>query len=245
MRLLLIAPVLLLVLAGFLAIVPGFRFSIILCIGSAILCVLFYYLLKCPTPLNKALTKVLCVLLIVGIVAAGITGSFILNAAHPTQLDPCRYIIVLGAGVNGTVPSLTLSERITAAYNYLIANPESIAILSGGQGSGEDITEAFCMYQELTGKGISPNRLLLEEKSTSTIENLQFSLELAEKELGFRPNKVGIVSSEYHLYRAKLFANSLDLEATGIPAKTTWLPLRINYYLREIVAVWKYLILGP
>lgn len=242
---LLSAAAVLLVLAALLSIVPGFRFSIILCLAFALLCVLVYFLLKHPTPLTRKLLKGIGILLLIGCLAAGVTLGFIVSAANPGNSPACRYIIVLGAGVNGTVPSLTLQERINAAYDYLAANPEAVAILSGGQGSGEEITEAACMYRELTELGISPSRLYMETRSTSTIENLQFSLALAEEELGLRPGKVGIISSEYHLFRAKQFAKDLDLEAVGIPAKTTWLPLRINYYLREVVAVWKYLILGP
>ena len=100
------------------------------------------------------------------------------------------------------------------------------------------------MYRELTAMGISPDRLYLEDKSASTIENLQFSVALMEETLGFTPGKIGIVSSEYHIFRAKLMAKSLGMEAEGIPAKTARLTLRANYYLREIAAVWKYLVFG-
>lgn len=242
MKYLLILAAIFLALAVLLSLLPSYRFSMLLSIGCALVSVLFYYFLKQPTPLNTIFSKALLILLILGIVAAGITVSFILNAAHPSEPVTCRYFIVLGAGVNGTEPSLSLTERIHAAYDYLCANPESVAILSGGQGRGEDITEAACMYRELTELGISPTRLLLEEQSSSTMENLRFSLELLEKELGFRPEQVGLISSEYHIFRAKLLARSLGLEAVGIPAKTSRLPLRVNYYLREIAAVWKYLI---
>ena len=70
-------------------------------------------------------------------------------------------------------------------------------------------------------------------------------MDVLEAHLGFRPQKIGIVSSEYHLFRAGLFARELDLDSFGIPSKTTWFALRTNYSLREIVAVWKYLLLGP
>lgn len=245
MKTLLFAAVMLLILAFLLMIVPGFRFSIILCIGGAALCVLFYLLHRFPFPTAHLIRTVTLIALVVGVAAAAVTSSFILRAAHPKDTAACRYVIVLGAGVNGTEPSLTLSERIHAAYEYLSHNPEAIAVLSGGQGPNEDITEAACMYRELTQMGIRPEQLLLEEASTSTIENLQFSIALLEDQMGLRPGKVGIISSEYHLFRAGQFAKELDVKAVGIPAKTTWLPLRINYYLREIAAVWKYLVLGP
>ena len=232
----------LMVMAGSLTIVPGFKFSIILCFAFAVLSVAVYFLLKHPK--GKQLCQVICILLILGIVAAAITGGFIVSAANPGQLPDCDYIVVLGAGVRGSVPSLTLSERIGAAYDYLTAHPDATAILCGGQGPGEDITEAACMYRELTKMGIDTNRLLKEDQSTSTMENLTFALDVAEDATGVRPNTIGIVSSEYHIFRANRFAENLELEAFGIPAKTTWFPLRLNYYLREIMAVWKYLLLG-
>ena len=235
-----------LALLGFILMtIPGFQFSVILCFAFASVCVLFYYFLKCPTPFNIGILKMICVLLAAGSIAAAITAGFILKAAHPANAPDGDYIVVLGAAVHGTVPSLSLSERIQAAYDYLSSHPSTIAVLTGGQGRGEEITEAACMYRELTQMGIDGSRLLLEETSTSTIENLRNALDIAQNATGIRPQKIGIVSSEYHLFRAGLFAQRLGLESFGIPAKTSWFALRLNYYLREIVAVWKYLVLGP
>ena len=245
MKLYLIAAALLVVLALVMMIVPGFQFSITMCFAFAALLVLMYYLKKFPTPLAVGISRTIYILLALGFLAAAITLVFIVRAAHPKTLSPCDHVVVLGAGVRGTVPSLSLRERIQAAYEYLIANPQATAVLSGGQGPGEEITEAACMYRELIKMGIEPSRLLLEEHSTSTIENLRFSLDLFENQTGTRPTAIAIVSSEYHLFRAGLFAKELGLESVGVPAHTSWLALRINYYLREIVAVWKYLILGP
>lgn len=245
MKFLLFAAAGLVLLALLLTIVPGFQFSIVLCICFAILLVLMFFLLKHPTPVTMTVFRIICVILVVGFLAAAITAGFILRSAYPGKQPPCDYILVLGAGVRGTVPSLSLKERVNAAYDYLSAHPGTVAVLSGGQGPGEDITEAACMYRELTKMGIDGSRLLLEEKSTSTMENLQFSLDVLESQAGTRPARIGIVSSEYHIFRATQFARSLGLEPVGIPAKTTWLSIRLNYFLREIVAVWKYLILGP
>ena len=241
----LIAAMVLVAIALIAAVFPGFQFTITLCLTFASVSVLMYYLRKFPTPLTTGIFRILCFLLILGIIAAAITGSFIVKAAHAQAAQSCDHIVVLGAAVHGTVPSLSLSERIQAAYDYLSANPNTIAILTGGQGRGEEITEAACMYRELTDMGIDASRLILEETSTNTIENLRNALNIVENATGIRPQRIGIVSSEYHLFRAELFAKQLGLESFGIPAKTSWITLRINYTLREIVAVWKYLILGP
>ena len=152
--------------------------------------------------------------------------------------------MVLGAGVNGTVPSLSLKERLNAAYDYLIAHPDAVCVVSGGQGRGEDITEALCMFTDLTDRGIAPERVWMEDRATSTRENIRFSLDLIEEKTGTRPAEIGLVSSEYHLYRAGLLARAEQVMSFGIPAKTSWVTLRVNYFLREIAAVWYYTIFG-
>jgi len=245
MKILLILAAILVFLAFAMMVIPGFQFSIVLCFAFAVLLVLMHILLKHPSPTTMIIFKIICILLAIGVLAAAVTLTFIVRAAHPNAPAACDYIVVLGAGVRGTVPSLSLQERIHAAYDYLSVHPDAVAVLSGGQGPGEDITEAACMYRELTKLGVDGARLLLEEKSTSTMENLQFSMEILEATTGSRPTQIGIVSSEYHIFRAKQFAKDLGLEASGIPARTTWFALRLNYYLREIAAVWKYLVLGP
>ena len=100
------------------------------------------------------------------------------------------------------------------------------------------------MSQYLIEKGIEADRILLEDKATSTKENIRFSLDLIEDLTGVRPQKAGIVSSEYHLYRAGQIAKDLNLESVGIPATTRIISLRINYFLREIAGVWYNIIFG-
>lgn len=184
------------------------------------------------------------IFLILGILVSFCTLGVILRASQGGQDAEQTYIVVLGAKVNGTEPSLSLSDRIDAAEAYLKEHPDTVAILSGGQGPDEGISEAACMYWELTQRGIPPKQLWLEDKATSTWENLKFSLELIEEKTGTRPETIGLISSEYHLFRAGLFARDCGVTAVGIPAKTQWVSLRINYFLREVAGVWHYLILG-
>lgn len=226
--------------------IPGFSFTayILFGIAAVIACWLLIGLLKRKHPKTaKILFSILSIGLLLGMIAAVITGIPIAKAAS-AEPEACRYVIVLGAGINGSVPSLSLRNRLDAAYAYLTANPDTICIVSGGQGPGEDLTEALCMFNDLTAKGIAPERIWMEDKSTSTRENIAFSLDLIEEKTGQRPQKAGILSSEYHIFRAGLVARSQNLEAIGIPAKTSWVSLRINYFLREIVAVWYYALLG-
>lgn len=226
---------------------PGHSFLAYSAFGIAAL-LLCYRLLKLLAKRRPKAARILRVCLslglCLGLLAAAVTFGFIASAASGEPDEPCEYVIVLGAGVNGTTPSLILSERIQRAYEYLSQNPDVICIVSGGQGPNEDITEARCMFDHLTAKGIDPSRIWQEDKSTSTRENIRFSLDLIEEKTGVRPTSAAVVSNEFHLFRAGLFSQEQDLEMFGVPARTGWLSLRVNYFLREIVAVWYYILLG-
>ena len=225
----------------------GYSFTVTVCLG--IVAVLLFYALiphaakKYPSGARR-LKRVVTTLLCIGILIAGVTEFFILKASLGEPKESCQYAVVLGAKVRHDGPSVSLMDRICGARDYLVAHPEVIAIVSGGQGPDEPMTEARCMYDELIKLGIDPSRIWLEEKATSTWENLNFSLDLIEEKTGVRPEKIGIISSEYHLFRASLFADSVGVESVGIPAKTSILSQRINHLMREVVGVWHYLILG-
>ena len=231
----------------FYSFIHGHSFLGLICFGIAgvIVCYYLIALLKtrhfmAPRVLRTILSTGLCL----GILIFAATEAVIIDASFGDPEEACEYMVVLGAKVNGTSPSVSLSDRINAAYDYLIQHPQVIAILSGGQGADEEISEAQCMYNELTAMGIDPQRLWLEDKATSTWENLHFTLDLIEEKTGTRPTKLGILSSEYHLFRASLFADACGIESVGIPAATSWPTIRLNYYLREVAGVWHYLILG-
>lgn len=226
---------------------PGYSFTGLVFLGFSALAVCYglLSLLECRTiTAAKLLRLVLNICVCLGLLAALVTGTVIYHAGLGSPETACDYVIVLGCGVNGTEPSLSLRNRIDGAYAYLTAHPDAICVVSGGQGPGEGMTEAACMKRELVAMGIDPARIWEEDRSTSTMENLEFSLAVIEANAGVRPDTVGIVSAEYHLCRAGLMANSLGVSSVGIPAKTTWFTLWANYQMREIVAVWAYLILG-
>jgi uncharacterized SAM-binding protein YcdF (DUF218 family) len=154
------------------------------------------------------------------------------NTEVPKHAD---YIIILGARVKGEVPSLALQYRIDAAASYLKINRESIAIASGGQGPGEDITEAEAIKRGLLAHGISSDRILLEDKSTDTVENIRFSKRLIPQNL-----KTGLlVTNDFHLYRAKSIAKDQGLNLEGIPAETPTVAIPKSY-AREYLAITKY-----
>ena len=155
-----------------------------------------------------------------------------------------RYLVVLGAEVNGSVPSRSLRYRIDAAFEYLTANPDSVAIVSGGQGEHEEKTEALCMFEELTKLGISPERIIQEDRATSTLENLSYSYDII-RSLGDEPDgNVAVLSSSYHLYRAKKMSEGLGVKAAGVAAYPGNPFLALNFFIREAFGVTHLWLLG-
>lgn len=226
---------------------PGYSFSALVCL-CLIGLILFYAFmplvgLSCPG-FAKITTRVVTIILILGLLAVGITEAIIIKYSFGDPKESVDYIVVLGAKVNPNGPSVSLWDRIRGAYEYMEEHPNVTAVLSGGMGSDEPITEAECMYRELAALGIDPKRLWKEEEATSTWENLNFSLDLIEEKTGERPTKIGVLSSEYHLFRASLFTKACGAEFVGIPAQTSRLSQAINHFMREVAGVWHYLILG-
>ena len=186
---------------------------------------------------------ILLVLLCLAVLAFAATGAIIMHSATADEGE-FAYLLVLGTVVEGTEPSSMLSDRIQGAYDYLTAHPEVICIVSGGKGDQVNLSEAECMYNELVELGIDPARLLMEDRAASTVENFQFSLALIEEETGVRPEKLGVLSSEFHLFRARMFARDEGVMPIAIPAKTTDTATFVQYFLREIAMVWYYTLIA-
>lgn len=147
------------------------------------------------------------------------------------------YIVVLGAQVRGDRITKSLAKRLDAAYDYAQKNNEVKIIVSGGQGKGENLSEAEAMEGYLVEKGIDKNRIIKEDKSTSTYENMKFSKEKME---GASP-KVAVVTNNFHVYRAMKIAEKTGLKnVQGLAAKSDN-HLIVNYMVREAFAIVKML----
>lgn len=239
---------LLALLAAFLKFcLPGYGFSALVCVG--IIGVLVFYavsrkLLPRFPKTMKWLRRIFTICLCIGLLLAGITEAVIINASFGNPHKHCDYMVVLGAKVRTSGPSLSLWDRIYAARDYMQAHPDVIAVVSGGQGADEPMSEAQAMYDQLVALGIQPDRIWIEDQASSTWANLNYSLNLIEEKTGTRPDTLGVVSSEYHMYRASLQAKDCGVEFVGIPAKTSRLSQAINHFMREIAGVWHYIVLG-
>ena len=151
------------------------------------------------------------------------------------------YLIVLGAGLYGTEPSASLVSRLQTAQVYLESHPQAIAVLSGGQGPGEEITEAKVMQLYLMEQGISRERLWLEDRSTNTRENLTYTKTLLAEKIDLDQTQLAIVTNDFHQYRAQALAKQLHLDTIALAAPVPAFPgLEFNCYVREYFAVVKF-----
>ena len=228
-------------------VLPGYSFTALVCLCLAAL-ILFYvampFLGQRFPKAAKLLTRCVTAVLIVGLLICGVTEGIIIRASFGSPDQDVDYVVVLGAKVRSWGPSISLWDRIYAAADYLTEHPDAVAVVSGGQGDDEPETEAECMYRELVNLGIQPERILMETQAKSTWENIRFSLDLLEQETGSRPTKLGILSSEYHLFRASLFTKKAGVEFVGIPAETSRWGQKVNHFMREVAGVWHYILLG-
>lgn len=204
----------------------------------------------------------------------------ILRGAKSDAQPDADYLVILGAAVYGTEPSPALRDRLDWAILYLEESPDTIAVVSGGQGPDEGISEAQAMKNYLVAHGISEERILMEDQSTSTKENLLYSFSIIEKHYPLQQKNgsqdtdhrsetttennnsadstdsgigttiedgttsdanptIVVISSEYHLFRIRYLAKKLGHPVTCLAAPTSFWLGKVNYFIREIPAMAK------
>ena len=219
----------------------GTRFFLIWGLGGVCFLGLAFFLhfdlwSKMPGGLQKIITGVI----IFGILLFVITEGCILSGFRAKGKENLDYIIVLGAQIKEKGPSAALKFRLDEAYDYLVENENTVCIVSGGQGANEPCTEAQGMYDYLVGKGISPERILLEDKSTDTSENIAFSMELLDKD----NDSVGIVTNNFHVFRGVHLARHMGIkDVCGISAPSN-IYFQLNNMVREFFGIMKDLVCG-
>ncbi len=187
---------------------------------------------------GKIIISAVVSFLIAGFILAAVISAFMVKTAF-NRPDSPKTAILLGCKVNGLSPSLMLKRRLDTAYEYLTENKDAIIIVSGGKGENEDISEAECMKEFLVSKGISSSRVIMEDKSSSTLENLEFSKKLLE-EYGLR-NEVVIITDSFHQLRASMIAKNLDLKTWNVSAHTPFYLLP-TYWVREWFGItWQFI----
>ena len=187
----------------------------------------------------KIVFGVLAAIIAIGIITFIVSESLVIAASDGQNYEDADYIIVLGAKVDPWGPSRALDDRLRAAYSYLETYPDSKAVVTGGQGPDEVMSEGDCMADWLIEKGVDPERVIRETEADDTRENLRFSCELIEEDCGqVRTQKIVIVSSEYHLCRARYVGKHLlDYDFGTYPAPTSLVAYKVRYFIREALGM--------
>lgn len=169
-----------------------------------------------------------------------VTECVIIGYGSKEPQPNADYVLVLGAQVKGTRLTYALQTRLDKAYEYAMDNPKSMVIVSGGQGPGEDVTEAYAMAEYLKAKGLDGSRIILEEQSTSTYENIEYSKAYIDS----MDSSIVLVTNHFHVYRGVGVAKKQGLtNVEGLGAPTKWYTIP-NQYVREAFAVIKYKLFG-
>lgn len=192
------------------------------------------YLILAPGKVKNIITGIIAF----GILSFVVLETVIITSAIPTKKMDSDYLVVLGAGLRGEIPSLTLLQRLDKSLEYIKNNPDIKIVVSGGKGAGETITEAEAMKRYLTQHGVNEERIIKEENSTNTSENLKFTAKILKEMDKKESLKITIVTSDFHVFRAKFLASRQGFKADGygVISKLILMP---TYYVREYFAVIK------
>jgi uncharacterized SAM-binding protein YcdF (DUF218 family) len=222
-------------------------FWLVLGLACFVMTFIMYYMNKRNLSMPLTMKKWLVGFLVLGLVVFVLLQGVLIYHANRKPNPDADYMVVLGAKVNGTVVSKTLKRRLDAAIDYVKVNVNTRIIVSGGQGQGEDVSEAFAMNNYLINNGIPEDRILLEDRSTNTNENIEFSKKLIIEEVGdgeALEQRIIIVSNGFHIYRGTSIAKKNGFRKVEGLGATTDRTLIINYYVREAMAVVKDKVMG-
>ncbi len=193
----------------------------------------FFFRIKLTKILWRIMSVLIALFAVYAVVISGLIIAFSLKAPA-TNSSPTA--VVLGAEVKPWGASALLQQRIDAAEKYLKANPKASAVLTGGQGKNEPMSEAQCMYENLIKQGVSPDRLFLEYKATNTKENIEFSYTIIkDKELN---DNIAIVTDSYHQLRARIIAKKQGINSDIYAVNTQNNQIGLLCYPTMLVREW-------
>lgn len=176
----------------------------------------------------------------IGLLLFGAVEARILSQYNAQAAPSADYVIILGAQWRSTGPSEVLRRRLDKAIDYLEQNPDTSVIVSGGQGGNESIPEAVGMREYLIEAGIGEERILVEDQSASTYQNLVLSAEFLDRE----NDRVVVVTNNFHMFRALAIAKKqgyLNVEGLAAGSSPWVVP---NNLLREFIGVVKDFFVG-
>jgi len=195
-------------------------------VASILLYATFFH--KIPRKIHIAIAAA-CIIPVAFTIFLAVYG----NAGHVNYNEDV--VIVLGAGLRNGEVGGHLANRLDTALDYLQRNPQAMVIVCGGLGANQPVTEAEAMARYLIARGVPPENIFLEDRSTTTYENLAFAKEMLDKHFpnGFR---AALVTNDFHIFRASVLAQQKGIDANPLGAPTPWHGFTVNY-LREMLAI--------
>lgn len=187
------------------------------------------------------LRALLGLLLAVLLAFGALLGAVLYGAYDHIQGDP-QIMVILGCQINPWGPSVLLQDRLDKALDYLEDHPDMTVVVSGGQGPDEHISEAQCMYDYLTEHGVDEEQILLEDRSSNTVENLRYTMELLADEGYDTTADMVVVSNGFHLTRVRMLWSRVcggDDNLSTLAAPSSHVPSRLKMYIREPLALVK------
>lgn len=211
------------------------------CLGYGGICILkkkTYF-----TKLHKGIKIMTIIFISIAVLVFVGLEYLIISQGFNKDVGKSKYVIVLGALVNGDQITLSLQYRLDAALSMYEQEEDLVFIVSGGQGKEENNSEAFYMKKYLVEKGIPSKQVLMEDKSTDTYENLKFSKKIINQQTKDKEVPITIVSNAFHMYRAKYIAQQVGFKEVYTYGAKTHLPTLPHYYIRESVGLLKDMII--
>ena len=190
--------------------------------------------------------KAFIALILVGVLVFGALLGAVLHGSYDHVEGEPNIMVILGCQVKPWGPSVLLQDRINKAADYLQSHPNVMVVASGGQGADEPMTEARAIYDALVERGISGERILLEEQSINTIQNLRYSIALLEQAGHDVDQDIVVVSNGFHLTRVRMLwarIHGNDDNLSTLAAPSSHVPSRYKMYIREPIALVKSFIL--
>lgn len=234
MSICLILGLLLILNAFIISLFTGFNVAnfLTLSVGSAFIYLYLYQKLN----LKNIFFKLVKTAALLGLCYFLIMGTFIFFSSKNTASFNEDAAIILGSGIKGEFVTPALKKRLDTGIDYLNKNPKAVVILSGGKGRWESIPEAEAMKRYLLANGVAQERILTEEKSKNTTQNIAFSKAILDKHFEGKPYKLVCITSAYHSFRAKKQGEILGLEMTSYSSSVPFY-LFAPGYLRESLSL--------
>lgn len=182
-------------------------------------------------------------LVLAGVLTFGALFGVVMYGSRDQITGNPQIMIILGCQVKPWGPSILLQDRLDEALDYLEDHPDMTVVVSGGQGPDEPSTEAQAMYDYLVDNGVDEERILKEEQSHNTYQNLQYSFELLKEEgYGEQMGQILVVSNGFHLSRVRMIFDRVwegTYTLSTLAAPSSHAPSRLKMHIREPLALAK------